>query len=91
MENYCNAKLINYEVVRFHSTLDPRIGISHTFVPGSDGKRGYGGTCFPKDTNALYFDMKKHKVPSYILKGSIYRNKRLDRKEQDGEKGRAYV
>tara|TARA_Y100000389_G_scaffold149084_1_gene148335 strand:- start:4401 stop:5219 length:819 start_codon:yes stop_codon:yes gene_type:complete len=33
---------------------DPRIGSSHTSVPGFDGKRGYGGACFPKDTNAFY-------------------------------------
>ena len=32
---------------------DPRIGKSHTQVPGSDGKFGYGGHCFPKDIAAL--------------------------------------
>ena len=32
---------------------DPRIGRSHTLVPGFDGKRGYGGACFPKDTAAF--------------------------------------
>lgn len=32
---------------------DPRIGGSHTRVPGFDGKRGYGGACFPKDTSAF--------------------------------------
>jgi UDPglucose 6-dehydrogenase len=32
---------------------DPRIGNSHTQVPGHDGKLGFGGTCFPKDINAL--------------------------------------
>ena len=33
--------------------LDGRIGHSHLDVPGHDGKFGYGGTCFPKDINAL--------------------------------------
>lgn len=33
---------------------DPRIGHSHTKVPGHDGKQGYGGACFPKDTAALF-------------------------------------
>ena len=33
---------------------DPRIGQSHTAVPGLDNKRGYGGACFPKDTSALF-------------------------------------
>lgn len=33
--------------------MDERIGSSHTKVPGFDGKRGYGGACFPKDTQAF--------------------------------------
>ena len=32
---------------------DVRIGHSHTRVPGYDGKRGYAGACFPKDTAAF--------------------------------------
>lgn len=32
---------------------DARIGHSHTQVPGPDGRAGFGGACFPKDTNAL--------------------------------------
>ena len=36
-------------------TLDPRIGRSHTQVPGPDGKFGYGGHCFPKDMAAMRF------------------------------------
>jgi len=34
-------------------SADPRIGGSHTMVPGPDGKQGYGGACFPKDTAAI--------------------------------------
>jgi UDPglucose 6-dehydrogenase len=33
--------------------MDKRIGPSHTKVPGFDGKQGYGGACFPKDTSAF--------------------------------------
>jgi len=33
--------------------LDKRIGSGHTMTPGSDGKKGFGGACLPKDTNAL--------------------------------------
>jgi len=32
---------------------DERIGPSHMMVPGPDGKRGFGGACFPKDTAAF--------------------------------------
>lgn len=35
-------------------SLDARIGDSHMQVPGPDGRYGFGGACFPKDTNALY-------------------------------------
>ena len=29
------------------------IGPSHMEQPGPDGKYGYGGSCFPKDTSAM--------------------------------------
>ena len=32
---------------------DSRIGDSHMNVPGHDGKKGFGGACFPKDSLAL--------------------------------------
>ena len=32
---------------------DPRVGHSHTQVPGPDGQFGFGGHCFPKDISAL--------------------------------------
>lgn len=41
-ENF--IKLIKY---------DHRIGNSHMDVPGHDGKKGFGGACFTKDTAAL--------------------------------------
>jgi len=32
---------------------DGRIGHSHLSVPGPDGRRGFGGSCFPKDIQAM--------------------------------------
>ena len=32
---------------------DSRIGVSHMDVPGHDGRKGFGGACFPKDSTAL--------------------------------------
>ena len=41
---------------------DPRMGDSHMQVPGPDGKKGFGGHCFPKDTKAfLYYSKLKSK------------------------------
>lgn len=44
---------IDWNVVSAAVTKDIRIGNSHMKVPGSDGQYGFGGMCFPKDTNAL--------------------------------------
>lgn len=43
----------NYGTVIRGITTDKRVGPSHTTVPGFDGKRGFGGACFPKDSAAF--------------------------------------
>lgn len=45
----------DYDVIKECVKLDNRFGHSHFDVPGPDGKFGYGGACFPKDTAALLF------------------------------------
>ena len=91
MENICDALDINYENVRCIATDDKRIGSGHTKVPGHDGKRGFGGTCFPKDTNALAKFAEDEVIPTPILNSVIKRNEELDRPEKDWKmsKGRA--
>jgi UDPglucose 6-dehydrogenase len=90
---YCKLKNIDYETVRKIAALDSRIGLSHTMVPGPDDKMGFGGTCFPKDTNGLLSDMKKNKMESYILDAVINRNENHDRPEKDWllDKGRVIM
>jgi UDPglucose 6-dehydrogenase len=58
-------------------TRDPRIGDSHLKVPGPDGKKGFGGHCFPKDTNALIYYAKLKGVDLSILKQAIKKNNKL--------------
>jgi len=91
--DYCQHQNINYDVVRKFATLDPRIGPSHTMVPGHDGRRGFGGTCFPKDTTALLREFEDHNLESYILKAAIDRNENMDRPEKDwnSDHGRAVI
>lgn len=43
----------DYDVVREGFTRDPRIGWSHSMVPGHDGRNGTGSACFSKDIPAL--------------------------------------
>ena len=64
---------------------DGRIGDSHIDVPGHDGKLGYGGTCFPKDVNALLNFSKKLGVELNTISGGWITNLKV-RHEKDWEK-----
>ena len=55
-------------------SLDKRIGESHMNVPGHDGKKGFGGACFPKDTAALLKYAEGIGVELHILRSVINRN-----------------
>lgn len=56
---------------------DHRIGKSHLKVPGPDGRRGFGGTCFPKDTAAFEYYAKKLGHNMSILSEVIRYNKEI--------------
>ncbi len=64
---------------------DGRVGDSHLNVPGHDGKRGYGGTCFPKDVNALLFFSKNLEIEMNTIFGGWKTNLNV-RHEKDWEK-----
>ena len=46
----------------------------HTNVPGPDKQLGYGGACFPKDTNALNEYMKKNDMNDNVIGKVIEKN-----------------
>ena len=91
IHDLCEHMGVDYEEVRNAACDDERIGHGHSRVPGHDGKRGYGGTCFPKDMNALSSFMESVGLNPLMLKASIERNENKDRPEQDwkSDKGRA--
>ncbi len=70
--------------------LDGRIGHSHLSVPGPDGKLGFGGSCFPKDIQALIAFCDKIDVKPNVLIGA-WKTNLFVRPEKDWEqlKGRA--
>jgi len=81
---------VDYDKVVEYASHDPRIGPSHWNVPGPDGKFGYGGSCFPKDINAMICVAKSLGVSPTILKAAWDKNLEV-RPERDWEKlvGRA--
>ena len=72
----CEASGADYNLVRQIITHDARIGNSHTIV-GLDGDRGFGGACFPKDTNALIEYSNRAKTPLSILETAVLYNKTI--------------
>lgn len=66
-----------YDKVRTLVCLDPRIGNSHSYVPGHDGKRGFGGTCFPKDINALIKTAEELNIDPIVNKSVWEKNKKV--------------
>ena len=56
---------------------DPRVGLSHCSVPGSDGKLGFGGHCFPKDTSAFINYAKSLGIEPSLLELAVDVNKKL--------------
>lgn len=67
----------NWERVRQGIGMDERIGLSHTQVPGPDGKLGFGGACFPKDTAAFVKTAEHYDANLPLLKNVIEQNKRI--------------
>ena len=73
----------DYNRVREIWVADPRIGTSHTFV--YEEKRGYGGSCLPKDISSIVSQAKDQNVncellESVIRKNNIYKSINRDQK-----------
>lgn len=86
----CSQSNIDYDQVISIATMDNRLGTSHWKVPGPDGHVGFGGTCFPKDLNALISFCHAQNTDCSLLTAVWNKNLKL-RPERDWEqlKGRA--
>ena len=80
----CDKIGANWEDALKGFVSDGRIGDSHLNVPGHDGKLGYGGTCFPKDVNALLSFSKMLDIELNTINGGWETNLKV-RKEKDWE------
>ena len=74
--NLCLALGIDYETVKRAVAQDPRINGSHLDV-FHQGYRGYGGSCFPKDTNAIIKFASDNKINMPFLKKAREINRKL--------------
>ena len=92
MKLICDKLNIDYDKVVEYSTYDERLGKSHWAVPGPDGHYGFGGSCFPKDINALIKVAESMDLDVETLRGVWQTNLEV-RPECDWKelKGRAVV
>jgi hypothetical protein len=81
--DFCSSTGTDYNTVTNLAKQDARMGTSHFQVPGPDGRRGFGGTCFPKDTHSLYCQMNARGLEPQIYPAILSRNDTRDRSERE--------
>ena len=83
---------VNWEQAVDGFVADGRIGHTHLNVPGPDGKFGFGGSCFPKDVQALKNFAEDIGVNPSVL-AAVWRKNLEVRPDQDWKelKGRAFI
>ena len=81
---------LNADEVAGMVLLDQRIGRSHWQVPGHDGHKGFGGSCFPKDIQGYITSARDLGVAPMLALAAWHKNLEV-RPEQDWNKlvGRA--
>jgi len=78
MKLLCNElEDVDYETIIEGVIADKRIGTSHCYVPGPDDEYGFGGTCFPKDINALIKTMEDNGINPIVLMSVWEQNKNI--------------
>tara|TARA_B100001057_G_C22824100_1_gene940638 strand:- start:1139 stop:1894 length:756 start_codon:yes stop_codon:yes gene_type:complete len=75
--NLCKTAGIDYNQVKALVGMDERITHSHMQVPGPDGDRGFGGACFPKDTEALLYSTNVLGATLPTLRTAVQSNKEI--------------
>ena len=81
MYQICKGMGIEYSELVKTMLYDDRIGNTHMKVPGNDGTLGFGGSCFPKDLNALMAKAKDLGINPLIMSSTWKKNK-IIRKEE---------
>lgn len=74
MYDICEKLGLNYNQVREIWIADSRIGTSHTFI--YKDKRGYDGSCLPKDISELHTLEKENGLDDTLINAVIEKNKK---------------
>ena len=82
MYQICDSLHIEYNKVLELALKDNRLNKTHFLVPGPDGDFGFGGTCFPKDINALMNLCKEQNVDCGVL-SAVWNKNNLVRSNLD--------
>jgi nucleotide sugar dehydrogenase len=92
MRQIADKSSIDWDLAVEGFVRDGRIGHSHLAVPGPDGRYGFGGSCFPKDVQAMINFGEQLNLNMNTLKG-VWKTNLEVRPERDWEKleGRAVV
>ena len=67
----------SWEAVVNIISRDKRIGDSHMNVPGHDGRKGFGGACFPKDSLALIKFARSLDIDLNSLRSTVKINNKI--------------
>ena len=71
------SSMVSWEQFTDMLSRDERMGSSHMKVPGPDGQPGFGGHCFPKDTEALLHYANNKNIKMSVLRKAVQTNKKL--------------
>lgn len=71
------SSMVSWEQFTDMLSRDERIGKTHMQVPGPDGEKGFGGHCFPKDTEALLNYANKKNIKMSVLRKAVQTNKKI--------------
>lgn len=76
---------VNATIVARTVCAEPRIGGTHWRVPGPDGKKGFGGSCFPKDLSALTNYTDKMPLVDEVIRLNNKTRKEYESSEREKE------
>ena len=82
MRLLCDKTGLSWDRIMLGVLSDGRIAKSHFQVPGWDGEWGFGGTCFPKDINAMINTFDAEGLDPKILK-AVWEQNKIVRKDWD--------